>query len=148
MNELAAVNKAIRLLGTGDSALTAIVGTRIYDDDAPEGAALPYVVSQYMTSFVQQGVGTKVMQVEIVMLIKFVTEGSITAAGRTAIKRFKALYGELSNYAVTLDTAEVFTVHARPEASGGIHHLAEIDRLTMKRYTNRGGKFRFYVSQV
>jgi len=31
---------------TGDAALAAIVGTRVYEDVAPQGAAMPYIVFQ------------------------------------------------------------------------------------------------------
>jgi hypothetical protein len=147
MNELSAVNQAIRAKLVAETEVTTVVSTRVYADEIPQEAALPAVVFNYVTEESEQGVGTKRQMSEIVMQIKLVVEDALTAAHRTAVNRIDTVFSELSSYVVTVTgTGETFTVSARRERTNGIVHMFERDALTKKKYTHRGSRHRFYVS--
>jgi hypothetical protein len=146
MNELAAVNKTIRAKAAAETEITNVVSSRVYDDEIPQEASLPAVVFNYVTEESEQGVGTKRQMSEIVMQIKLVVENALTTAQRTAVNRIDETFGKLSSYSVTVDTGETYTVSARRERVNGIVHMLERDALTKKKYTHRGGRYRFYVS--
>jgi hypothetical protein len=148
MNELAAVNKAVRAKAVAETDITTVASTRIYDDEIPQDASLPAVVFNFVTEESEQGVGTKRQMSEIVMQIKLVVEGPLTTAHRTAVNRIDEVFGKLSSYAVAVDTGQTYTVSARRERANGIVHMAERDPVNKKRYTHRGGRYRFYVSEA
>jgi hypothetical protein len=138
MNELSAVNQAIRAKLVAETEVTTVVSTRVYADEIPQEAALPAVVFNYVTERQMS---------EIVMQIKLVVEDALTAAHRTAVNRIDTVFSELSSYVVTVTgTGETFTVSARRERTNGIVHMFERDALTKKKYTHRGSRHRFYVS--
>lgn len=61
---------------TGDAALTAAVGSRVYSDLAPDKAAMPYVVFSMQTADRDvQGIGTERFLVQPVYLVKAVGAG-------------------------------------------------------------------------
>lgn len=85
---------------TGDSALAALVGTRIWKDFAPIGAsyaAYPFVVfSMRPGSYYLQGVGECRLLTRADYLIKIVTEGYPTDAQIVALDRFDEVIGKQS----------------------------------------------------
>lgn len=79
-----------------DSALAAIVSTRIWRDIAPVGTGFPYVVFTMNQAEYMQGVGDCRLLTRAYYLVKLVTEGDPTDAQIVALTRFDEVIGKQS----------------------------------------------------
>lgn len=81
----------------GDSALAAIVSTRIWKDIAPIDTTYPYVIfAMRPGSYYLQGVGECRLLTRAEYLIKIVTEGDASDAEIAALDRFDEVIGAQS----------------------------------------------------
>lgn len=79
---------------TGDSALAAIVSTRIWRDVAPVETEFPYVLFTLQRADYVQGVGDCRLMTRAYYLIKLVTEGDPTDSQIAALTRFDEVIGQ------------------------------------------------------
>jgi hypothetical protein len=76
----------------GDSALTAIVGSRIYADSVPQSATRPYVLFQMLSGIDRRTVGPNRLLTNLLYLVQVVAESTSYAGDMaTAAKRIDAV---------------------------------------------------------
>src|SRR5262249_44694662 len=93
MNEIHRAQKWIVGKLSGDANVAAAVGTRIYSDQAPEGATYPYVLFNLQSGGQDtRGVGTVRLMALPLFQIKIISKGSPTAAVRTAVDAIDDLF--------------------------------------------------------
>ncbi len=142
-DELSAVEKAIDDLACASATIAALVGTQVYSETADQDATEPYLIFKFLAGSDVQGIGTQRVMSAPLVLITLVYEGAATLAIRTALTALDTLFGELVSQSVTLDTGESFRVSARREMP---FKMVETDKQAQKKYTHKGGKYRFEVS--
>lgn len=59
-----------------DAAVTALVGSRVYSELAPQGAAMPYVIVQNQASVDVLGVGSRRIMSELLFVVQAVGRGA------------------------------------------------------------------------
>lgn len=85
MSELNAADKWIYTALSGDAQLTAIVGPRIYAEQAPQGAALPYVVFNFQGGADLMSVGPYRVWTNALMLVRGIAETASYAGSLATI---------------------------------------------------------------
>lgn len=92
------------------SDVTAAVSTRIYRNQAPEGAALPYVLFNFQAGSDVRGNCTRRLMTLPLFQIKVICKGAPTSAINTAVNKIDSLFQE----AVT-ETSESYVFSSRRE---------------------------------
>lgn len=136
-DELTRVDQWLYETLSGDAALGSAVGTRVYADVAPQGAAFPYLVFSYQGGSDKRGVGTARYFVEALYLVKAVRQGESYQPLQTVMDRVDALLQGSSGGTATGGTvyASVREQSVRfPEVTEGrqYRHLGGVYRITVQ----------------
>lgn len=118
-----------------DAALVAQVGTRIYDAVAPSGAAMPYVVYQYMAGRDIAGVGPHRIMTTFVYIVKVVKETNSFASLEAAANRIDAVLQAASG--INVRGTVVACVREAP--------FEMVESLETGQYRHLGGSYRFWA---
>jgi len=120
-----------------DSALTAIVGSRIYDQEAPQNATYPYVVFSFLSGVDLPVAGGGRLWSNMLFLVEAV--GHVSSFGGnlgTAAARIDAVL-QASNGSVTDGT---ISACVREE------NFRMVEELAGEQYRRIGGRYRIYAS--
>jgi len=123
-----------------DSALTAIVSTRVYTDRVPSAPTFPYVLYNLMAGSDVQAVGTVREASTVLFQVRVVTFGSPDASARTADYRIDQVLG----YAKHVLSGDFRFTSWRTDSID----RPEFDQLQNKQYHNLGGLYRVWVQRV
>lgn len=123
---------------SADSALTAIVSTRIYADRVPSPGTFPYVLFNTMAATDIQAVGTVREATSALFQVRVVTYGSPDANARKADYRIDTVLG----YAKNLLSGDFYFTSWRMDAVD----RPEYDQLQQKQYHNLGGIYRVWIT--
>jgi hypothetical protein len=138
MNEIHRAQKWIRGKLAGDAQITAVVGTRIFADQARELADFPYVLFAMQTGGQDtRGVGTVRLMSLPLFQIKVVTDGPPSADVYTVADRID----ELFQNAVT-EISDSFVFSSRRESPV---EYPEPKRDSSEFFVHYGGSYRLYI---
>jgi hypothetical protein len=121
---------------SGDTALAAVVGTRIYAYIAPEGAAMPYVVYQNQAGRDVRGVGPLRIMANLLYVVKVIGATNSFGTLEVAANRIDAVLQAASG--TNVRGTVIACVREQPFAlvesleSGQYRHLGGIYRLWAK----------------
>lgn len=135
MNPVEAVETWLYTTLAAHAGLTALVSTRIYADEAPQGAALPYVVFQAFTPAGHTlGGGDYIQMTSIDYLVKAVTESRSKATSNSIMQQItSALHDQQGTVSgLTIDSTEL-AVYPLPRVEAG------------KQYKTLAGRYRLLV---
>ena len=96
MSELAAIDRWLVAVLTGDSTLHGLVADRIFDGIAPQGTLAPYIICQTQAPHDVAGVGAVRIMVESVSIIKCLAEGTSYSTLHAIANRIDALLHKAS----------------------------------------------------
>ncbi len=123
-----------------DTALVAIVSTRIYADRVPLEPTWPYVLYNTMAGSDVQGVGTVRQSTTALFQVRVVTDGAPDTNARKADYRIDQVLGR----AVTQLSGDYRFTSWRD----GPIDRPEYDQLANKQYHNLGGLYRLWIQAV
>ena len=126
---------------TGDVTLAALVGSRVYRNLAPPGAALPYVIFGFVASVDRNNVGSRsIMFTRPILDIKGVVAGTDSAAADAIAD---AIHGAVNGkQRLDVSVGELIILGCRRE------NIIEFVELTEdQQYCHRGGEYRLFCHQ-
>lgn len=134
--ELAEAERFIWDRLTAWAPLDALVGDRIFNTAAPQGAELPYVIFNGDPNNDVRGIGTRNIQNELVMFVKAVDESpSYSSVEAIAAQVHLALHGQQDPAGPVLACVRERII-SYPEDSDG------------RSYRHRGGEYRMVVTST
>lgn len=122
---------------SADSALVAIVSTRIYADRVPASPTFPYVLFNTMAGSDIQAVGTVREATSALFQVRVVTFGSPDANARKADYRIDQVLG----YAKNVLSGDFYFTSWRTDTVD----RPEYDQLQQRQYHNLGGLYRVWI---
>jgi len=123
-----------------DTALVAILSTRIYADRVPPAPAFPYVLYNLMAGTDIQGVGTQREASSAIFQIRVVTYGAPDTNARKADYRIDQVFSAAKNVL----SGDFRYTSWRSDTID----RAEYDQLANKQYHNLGGLYRVWIQSV
>lgn len=117
--------------------VTAAVSTRIYRNQAPEGAAYPFVIFNYQSGSDVRGVCARRLLTLPLFQIKVICKGHPTSAVNTAVDAIDTLF-----QAATAETSESYVFSSRREFPV---EYVEPRRDTGEIFTHYGGAYRLVI---
>lgn len=146
-HEAAAGVKALRANLVADATLTALVGTRIFAESAPQDAVLPYVVIRQRSpgEDVQVIYPARAMTSPLFDVGIWVADDPYSTTAQSGAKRIDAALGSLASYPVTDANSDQWEVSAIRE--GGAWVREEVDlKAGGKKFYWIGGSYRLSIS--
>lgn len=121
---------------TADPTLTGIVGTRVYNEQAPPSSTFPLVVFQMQAATDVRGNGqTRIMVTSLYVVRGIVQDASYNDTSKTMAERIDALLQASAGGTVDNGRAVVFTSHREQN-----FRLSEVE--SGKSYRHLGGIYR------
>ena len=140
MNPEQAAIRAFRDALRSSAAVSALVGPRIYEDEAPQGAALPFVVLELVGGQDRHAIGSGALVLSRpVLAVRAVTEGTSYADADAIAFALHLVCADLAA-SVTL-AGQTYLVNAL----GRVSPIRSAPRTEQKRYPQAGGRYRVLV---
>jgi hypothetical protein len=124
---------------TGDAALTAVVGQRVHNEQAPTTSTFPLVVFQLQSSIDVRGNGQTRIMVDALYVVRgIVANASYDANSKLIAERIDALLHASSGGTADGGAASIFTSHRT-------QHFRLAEEESGKQYRHLGGIYRIYA---
>lgn len=133
MIESARIDEWLYTLLSGDTTLTNQIGQRIYNLQAPQDAALPFVIFGYMQGIDVQGVGTARVMSSVVYQVKAVDEAESFTTAKGIADRLDALVqgasGSVSDGQILAARREQIIQYVETDVGIQYRHLGGLYRI-------------------
>lgn len=141
-NELRGIDRFLYSTLTGNAALTALVGTGVYESVAPEGAATPFVVYGFhsATDVITMGGQFRAFTEPLYRIVAVNQEDGSDVVGQVADAIEAAVTG-LQNVTLQPENLTIMGIYRKMP-------LRLIEEINGKRFSTVGGLFRLLVSRA
>ncbi len=136
MNEIPRINRWITEALSDDAQIAAIAGDRIYQDQAPEMAAYPFIIFQFSDGEAINGIGACRVMVRTRYVVKAVSLDAADADARTLADRIDAVIGS----ATAASHSEDATIHFSGRLESPVAYT-EPARNSSRTYRHLGGVY-------